>query len=73
MQDIISQIEEVSGIIKQILHLILVKLWLVAIQFPERCNINSLILDSGGVSVLMFTIWHVPTLPEDVHALKERR
>lgn len=73
MQDIISQIEEVLGIIKQILHLILVKLWLVAIRFLERYDINSLILDSGGVSVLMFTIWHFPSLPEDVHALKERR
>lgn len=47
MQDIISQIEDVSDIIKQILHLILAKLWLVVIQFLERCNNNSLISGFG--------------------------
>lgn len=49
MQDIISEIEDVSGIIKQILHLILAKLWLVVVRFLERCNNNGLISGFGRV------------------------
>lgn len=47
MQDIISRIEDVLGIIKQILHLILAKLWLGVIGSLEWWNNNGLISGVG--------------------------
>lgn len=73
MQDIISQSEDVSGIIKQILHLILAKWGSAAVRSLARCNNNRSTPGSGQCgSVPVDRLPFLRTARRCTYCLRER-